>query len=102
MIIYNTTYNVNIESVNEFIEWIKTDLIPTATASGELLNPQLALIMASEDDKTKSYSLQFRANSIEDLQNWYQGTGKAKIVELENRFTKKVVGFSTLMTVLDI
>lgn len=103
MVIYNTTYHVDLSVVDAFLEWIKGYYLPLAVKSGDLSLPRLALIMAHEDgDNHKSYSLQFEVDSIDVLQCWYGSDGKVLVEALEGKFVNKVVGFSTIMSVVDL
>lgn len=103
MIIYNTTYHVDNSIVNTFIGWIKTYYAPNAIKSGALKNPRFSLIMVQEDGENhKSYSLQFEVNSVDLLQDWYSANGRALVAELESKFAQKVVGFTTIMSVVDL
>lgn len=103
MIIYNTTYHVELSVVDGFIDWIKEYYTPVAIKSGVLSAPRLSLIMVSEEGDThKSYSLQFECDSVDHLQAWYGSDGAALVAALEAKFAQKVVGFSTIMNVIDL
>ncbi|MFI3240522.1 MAG: DUF4286 family protein [Bacteroidales bacterium] len=103
MIIYNTTYHVDNSTINAFIEWVKGYYISNAVKSGDLKNPRLSLIMVQEDDENhKSYSLQFEVDSVDVLQSWYGTNGRTLVTEFEAKFAQKVVGFTTIMSVVEL
>lgn len=102
MIIYNTTYNTNNSVAVSFIKWLRTRFIPVATESGELKDARLAHLMVESDDNSNSFSLQFTVENVDTLEKWYQKYGAELIHELETTFGQKVVGFTTIMTVMDI
>lgn len=105
MFVYNTTYHVDVNVVEAFLDWIKSDYIPVATKSGVLRLPRLALIMNSGDnasDEHRSYSLQFEVESIDLLQCWYGADGVDLVNKLTSKFAQKVVGFTTIMSIVDL
>ena len=103
MIIYNTTYHVHNSVDAQFREFIKTGFVPRAIESGVLSSPRLALIMArQEGDEGLSYSLQFNAATLDELQEWYHTTGTELLDEITRRFNTSVMGFSTLMSDIEI
>ena len=103
MIIYNTTYHAITSVEDRFIEWLRTEYIPRAMASGELSLPQLTSIMTDERDaEGKSYALQFHAPSVDILEIWYRRTGVGLLAEMRGLFKDDVVGFSTLMEKLEL
>ena len=102
MVIYNTTYHVADSREREFVEWIRASYIPRAVECGTLSKPQLALVMGREEGSDgNSYSLQFHAEGVDALEAWYRRTGAALVEEIERRFGTHVLGFSTLMTVIE-
>lgn len=102
MIIYNTTYNTDNSVAVTFIKWLRTKFIPCAIKSGELKEPRLAHLMVENDGKSNSFSLQFTVENVDTLEKWYKDCGAELIGEMERTFSSKVVGFTTIMTVMDI
>lgn len=102
MIVYNTTYNVSNDTAVVFIKWLRSLFIPHATQSGELKEARLAHLMVQNDDKSNSFSLQFTVENVDVLEKWYHKFGAELIHEMEQKFGQKVVGFTTIMTVMDI
>jgi hypothetical protein len=58
--------------------------------------------MVTNEDKTNSFSLQFTVENVDVLEKWYHKQGAQLLHELETTFGQKVVGFTTIMTVMDI
>lgn len=102
MIVYNTTYNVTNDKAVAFIKWLRTRYIPFATESNELKEPRLAHLMVTNEDKSNSFSLQFIVENVDTLEKWYHKYGAQLLHEMEGSFGQKVVGFSTIMTLMDI
>lgn len=102
MIVYNTTYNVKNDTAVSFIKWLRTRFIPHATQSNELKEARLAHLMVENEDNSNSFSLQFTVENVDVLEKWYHKYGAELIHEMEQTYGQKVIGFTTIMTVMDI
>ena len=103
MIIYNTTFHAATTVEQEFLAWMKGFYIPEALKGGILKDPQFSLIMArQEGDNGNSYSLQFKAGSVSDLERWYGAAGAELVEAMGKKFGQNVAGFSTIMSVIDL
>ncbi|MCP9611180.1 DUF4286 family protein [Coprobacter tertius] len=100
MIIYNTTYQVDKETIDEFILWLKENYIPRAMIRGELSEPQLCKVITPDDYEGSSFSLQFHVKDTRILSLWYEKVGKILQEELVTCFGEKVVGFNTLLEII--
>lgn len=101
MIVYNTTYNASNDKAVAFIKWLRTRYIPFATQNGELKEVRLAHLMVENDGKSNSFSLQFTVENVDVLEKWYHKYGAELLHEMEVTFGQKVVGFTTIMTIMD-
>lgn len=98
MIVYNTTFHIDPEILEECLKFIRTVYIPRATGRGFLQAPALRRIMVEEEDmKNRSYAIQFHVENVEMLQYWLDNEGVALQQELLQRFGHKVAGFATLL-----
>lgn len=98
MIVYNTTFHIAQEAVEECLDFFKKQYIPQATASGLLGEPRLMRVMhTDEGEGGSSYSLQFRTENPATLQDWLEKEGTLLHRELVKRFGHRVAGFSTLL-----
>lgn len=102
MIVFNTTYNVSNDKAVAFIKWLRTRYVPYATETGELKEARLAHLMVDNDGKSNSFSLQFTVENVDVLEKWYHTRGAELVHELEQTFGQKVVGFTTIMTVMEL
>lgn len=100
MIIYNTTFHIDKESLSDGLEFLKKTYIPRAIAGGLLTDPRLSRVLAHEAEG-ESYALQFRVNDTGRLNRWLEQTGRALQNELVSRFGEKITGFSTLLEEMD-
>ena len=92
MIIFNTTYHADNARKDEFIDWLKESYIPTVVEHGLLREPQLTRIFADNEDEGTSLS----------LERWHEECGEALLAEMQKRFGDQVLGFSTLLEVIDL
>ena len=79
MLIYNTTFQVDDAVHDNFLIWIKESYIPEVQKHGTLKAPRICRILSHRDEGS-SYSLQW---------------------ELKKIFKDKVVGFPTLMEIVE-
>ena len=82
MLIYNTTFQVDDEVHDNFLIWI------------------ICRVLSHRDGGT-SYSLQWEVDDSVVLHRWHQDQGARLNQELVKIFKDKVVGFPTLMEVLE-
>lgn len=102
MIIYNTTYHIEYEVCDDFMDFIRKVYIPQAVNSGFLHQPRFARIYAQYEEKGCSYSLQFHVKNLDTLNHWLSIDGKLLHDELVSIFENKAMGFVTLLEELEI
>ena len=100
MLIYNTTYQVDDEVTNNFVIWIKECFISEVEKTGDLKNPRLCKILSHRDEGV-SFSLQWEVENSTILHRWHIEQGSKLNEELVKLFKDKVVGFPTLMEVME-
>lgn len=101
MLIYNTTYALQEEDLPCFLVWVREKMIPAVHADGALSQGRLARILGHEDEGGHSLSLQFSVADSATLHKWYLRQGRQLQVEMRKVFGDRVVGFSTLMEVME-
>lgn len=102
MLIYNTTYHTETSCCQEFIDWLRSEYIPTALQRGELSEPRIARILSQERDAGVSISLQFNVADLDMLSRWYEACGSVLIEAVQQKFGQRVAGFSTIMEQIDL
>lgn len=101
MIVYNTTFHIDKAREEEGLAYLRTCFIPQAVAGGSLLRPRLMRVMHTDDAEGSSYSVQFHVADEATLEAWYRTAGVALHRQLAARFGEQMVGFSTLLEVID-
>lgn len=102
MIIFNTTYHADHSRKDEFISWLKNFYIPAVLKHGGLQEPQLTRIFAENEEEGISLSLQFKSPDTDTLERWHKECGETLLCDMQKKFGKQVLGFSTLLEVIDL
>ena len=101
MYIFNTTYHAETAVKDDFTAWLRQVYIPAATLCGRLTAPQLCRVIAGETSEGENFSLQFRVTDRRTLEVWYDKTGADLDLSMRKRFGNRVLGFNTLLEILD-
>lgn len=102
MLIFNTTFHVDEESIDDFFTFIKNVYIPRSCESGVLDRPRFAVIRSQHAEKGSNYSLQFHVENLEKLNQWLVKDGEILQQEIVDRFGQTVMGFVTLLEEIEI
>lgn len=100
MLIYNTTFQVDDDIHDNFIIWIKESYIPQVKEHGTLKDPRICRVLSHRGEGA-SYSLQWEVESSSLLHRWHIEQGVKLNEELTKIFATKVIGFPTLMEVIE-
>lgn len=100
MLIYNTTYTVNIEDARNFLIWINEYFIPEVEKTGLMSHPRLLQILSHKETDSECFSLQWEVADAAVLHQYYTKHGVALNQEMLKVFKNKVVEFPTLMEVI--
>lgn len=101
MIVYNITFHIENEVLNQALAFLKKSYIPRLAESGFFLSPCLRRILHTAEEEGVSYAVQFHVKNIETLNYWLTHEGKGIHKELTDRFGDKMTGFSTLLEEID-
>lgn len=100
MIIYNVTINIDDSIHNEWLTWIK-EHIPQVLATGKFSEAKLTKVLVEEEMGGTTYSVQYRAKSREDLDDYYQQDAERLRQDGLKRFADKMLAFRTELEVID-
>ena len=101
MLIYNTTYQVEEGQEDNFLIWIKEFYLPEVEKAGALHTPRIVRVLSHREEGSTCYSLQFEVENCGILHRWHLEQGTKLNEELVKIFQDKVVGFPTLMEVIE-
>lgn len=100
MLIYNTTFQVDDSVHDNFLIWIKEFYIPEVEQNGTLKSPRICKVLSHREEGS-SYSLQWEVENSGLLHRWHMEQGVKLNEELSKLFDNKVIGFPTLMEVVE-
>ena len=94
MYIYNVTINID-ESVHlEWLTWIETH-IPEVLNTGKFTAAKLTEVLVGEDMGGRTYSVQYSANTKEDIENYYKYDAERLRAKGLKKFSDKMLSFRT-------
>ena len=99
MYIYNVTINVDESIHNEWLAWIK-EHIPQVLATGKFIEAKLTKVLV-EDEGGVTYSVQYRAKSREELDNYYKYDAERLKGDGQSKFADKTLAFITELEIID-
>jgi hypothetical protein len=97
MLLYNVTVGVDKDIETEWLQWMKTKHIPDVLKTGMFVNYKIYKVLHDQDDGTISFSVQYFARSIENVQQYLEVFAPMLIEEHKRRFANKHVAFRTLL-----
>jgi len=100
MYIYNVTTNIDATVHDEWLNWIKTHIIKVLN-TGKFTSAKLTEVLVEEEMGGKTYSIQYAANSREDLENYYKFNAPKLQTESLKRFADKMLTFKTELKIVE-
>lgn len=101
MLIYNITYQVSVAEAQHLVVFLHEQFIPESLKSGIMKNPRMTRILSHRDEDSECFSVQFEVESTALLHKWYSTDGARLNDELLKLFDNNVVGFPTMMEVIE-
>ena len=97
MIVFNTTFHVEEEIHEEFVEYMLQRFIPMSTKSGLLTSPRLSRVFGKEEETGHSFAMEFLVADLTALERWNSEESGAVYAPLLEKFKERMAGFSTVM-----
>jgi hypothetical protein len=101
MYIYNITTNIEESAEKDWLLWMQETHIPEMLETGKFLTAKLCKVLVKEDMGGVTYSVQYTAESKEELESFY----KEDSIGLKNKMNSKYAGsyvfFETEMKLID-
>ena len=99
MYIYNVTINVDDSIHEEWLSWIHNH-IQDVLASGQFVSAKLTQVLVKEEMGGTTYSVQYTANTREDLDKYYEAYAPKLRDEGLHKFRDKMLSFRTELKVV--
>src|SRR5215203_258980 len=97
MLLYNVTVGIDRDIEQEWLEWIREKHIPAVLKTGMFVSNKMYKVLHDQEDGTISYSIQYFAKSIENINQYLEVFAPVLIEEHRRRFANKHVAFRTLL-----
>ena len=99
MYIYNVTINIDESAHQEWLRWIQ-DHIQEVLATGKFVSAKLTQVLVEEEMGGVTYSVQYFANTREELDEYYRVDAPKLRSDGLKRFADKMVAFRTELKVV--
>ena len=99
MYIYNVTINIDGSVHTEWLSWIQIH-IQDVLATGKFVSAKLTQVLVEEEMGGVTYSIQYTANTREDLDEYYEVDAPKLRGEGLSKFADKMISFRTELKVV--
>lgn len=100
MFIYNITINIDESAHDSWLNWIQNH-IQDVLDTGKFISAKLTQVLVEEEMGGITYSIQYLANSREDLDNYYKEDAERLRADGLKLFADKMVAFRTELKVVN-
>ncbi len=97
MILYNVTVNIEKDVELEWLHWMHQVHIPKVLATGLFKENKMYRLLNETENDDSTYSIQYFAKSIDDIQLYLDQYAPALVNEHLERYKYKHVAFRTLL-----
>ena len=97
MLLYNVTVGIDKDSEGEWLQYMREKHIQAVLDTGLFTGYKLYKVLHDQDEGTRSYSVQYFAKTIEDVQQYLETFAPALIEEHRKKFNNRHVAFRTLL-----
>ncbi|MEZ4857538.1 MAG: DUF4286 family protein [Flavobacteriaceae bacterium] len=99
MYIYNVTINIEESVHDKWLSWMKKEHIPAMLATGKFYKALMTRVQVEEETGGITYSIQYRTDSKETLQKYYEEDAQTLRAQ-SNPFEGKYIAFRTELEVI--
>jgi hypothetical protein len=100
MYIYNVTVNIDAAAHDAWLNWIEVH-IKEVLNTGRFTSAKLTEVLVEEEMGGKTYSIQYAANTREDLDNYYKFDAPNLRSEGLKKFADKMLTFRTELKIIN-
>src|SRR5687768_1855083 len=97
MLLYNVTVGIDKDAEEEWLQYMKQKHIKDVLNTGLFVEYKMYKVLHDQEDETISYSIQYFAKSIEDVQQYLEVFAPVLIEEHRKKFSNRHVAFRTLL-----
>lgn len=97
MFLYNVTVGIDKDVELEWVQWMRNEHIPKVMKTGMFIENKIYKVLHDQDEGTVSYSVQYFAETIEQVTSYFDKYAPGLLEEHRIRFRDKHVAFMTLL-----
>jgi quinol monooxygenase YgiN len=97
MLIYNITFKVDHEKLNDWMQWQKEIHIPEMIATGCFYDHRFYELLEHEEEDGKTFVIQFYADSKNDYDKYLQNFAAEMKQKSADKWNDHVISFRTLL-----
>ncbi len=97
MILYNVTSALDETIEQDWIAWMKAEHMPALLETKLFVSCRLFKIHAQQEKGTVSYSAQYMAHSMDDVNTYFERFAPELRAAVSKRYGEKAVSFRTLL-----
>jgi hypothetical protein len=97
MLLYNVTVGVDRDAEEEWLRYMREKHIKDVLNTGLFVESKMYKVLHDGEDSTISYSIQYFARSIEEINRYLQDYAPALVEEHRRKFQNRHVTFMTLL-----
>lgn len=97
MLLYNVTVGIDKDSEEEWLQYMREHHIRAVLDTGLFVGHKMYKVLHDQEDGTISYSIQYFARTIDDVQAYLERFAPTLIEEHRKRFQNRHVAFRTLL-----
>lgn len=101
MIQYNVTINIENDILEEWMQWMRTEHIPSVMKTGIFVSYRIAEMLAPIDPEQEgsTFSFQYFCKTIEDYNRYEKEFAPALRAETTAKYGNKIVAFRSIMQI---
>lgn len=97
MLLYNVTVGVDRDAEEEWLQYMREKHIKDVMSTGLFVSSKMYRVLHDEDEGTISYSVQYFARTIEDVNRYLKQYAPVLVEEHRRKFQNRHVAFMTLL-----
>jgi hypothetical protein len=97
MLLYNVTIGIDPQAEQEWLAYMKETHIPKVMDTGMFVSSKMYRVLHDSDDGTISYSIQYFAANLDNVQQYLEKFAPRLIEEHRQKFHNRHVAFRTLL-----
>jgi Domain of unknown function (DUF4286) len=91
------TVGIDKDVEQEWLQWISDEHLPKVMGTGMFIDFKIFKVLHDQDERSVSYSVQYFAETIDQVTGYFEKYAPALLEEQRIRFRDKHIAFMTLL-----